>query len=126
MDYYEALKKLYIPQFGSIWKAPNRIWTSGFARFSDGNKVHPSVVDKVFSDKITVSLVPGTSKEKHGSCVFKSDLTNDGIKTYFLINLAMPYHVDDLKNLEYGFRNVYELKEEQKEDFKRQIKFCRG
>ena len=126
MNYYEALKKLYTPQFGSIWKAPNRIWTSGFARHSTKNKTHPSVVEKIFKDKITVSLVPGTSINHLGSCVFKAELTNDEIITYFLINLSMPYHVDNLKDLDYGFRDIYELTQVQKENFKRQIKFCRG
>ena len=126
MEYYEALKKLYKPQFGSIWQAPNRIWKSGFAPGSDGAKIHPSVVEKLYTDNITLSLVPGTSINKRGSCVFKADLTSDGIITYFLINLSMPYHVDDLKDLEYGFRDIYELTQEQKEDFERQIKFCKG
>jgi len=64
MDYHEALKKLYKPQVGSIWTAPNRIWTSGFAQNSPKEKIHPSVLEKLLTDQITVSLVPGTSKKK--------------------------------------------------------------
>ena len=75
----EGERSKLIPQFGSIWKAPNRIWTSGFARHSEKNEIHPSVIEKIYTDKITVSLVPGTSIEKRGSCVFKADLTNDEI-----------------------------------------------
>jgi hypothetical protein len=126
MNFHEALKKLYVPQFGTIWKAPDKIWTSGFARHSKKYKTHPSVVEKIFKDKITISLVPGTSIKHPGSCVFKAELTKDEIITYFLINFSMPYNIDDLKDLDYGFRDIYELTQEQKENFKRQIKYCRG
>lgn len=127
MDFYEALKKLYVPQFGSIWKAPNRIWTSGFARGANGEHIHPSIVEKIYKDNVTVTLVPGTSKDyQRGSCVWKADLSVNSRKTYFLLKLSMPYHIDDLKDNERGWDGIDELDNEQKSDFNRQIKFCRG
>ena len=126
MEYYEALKKLYKPQTGSIWKAPNRIWTSGFASGAPNEDIHPSIVEKLHSSNITLSIAPGTSKEKHGSCVYKVKLNDEDKTTYFLIDLSMPYHVDDIKELERGWNGMDELNHDQKEDFKRQIKFCKG
>ena len=126
MEYYEALRKLYTPQVGSIWKAPNRIWTSGFASGSPKEAIHPSVVEKIYSGNITVSIAPGTSKEKGGSCVYKVKLGDEERTTYFLIDLSMPYHVDDIKELKRGWNGVNELDDDQIQDFKRQIKFCKG
>ena len=126
MEYYEALKKLYEPQIGSIWKAPNRIWTSGFASGGPNEDIHPSIVEKLHSSNITLSIVPGTSKEKRGSCVYKVKLNDEDRTTYFLIELSMPYHVDDIKELERGWNGMDELNDDQIEDFKRQIKFCKG
>ena len=86
MEYYEALKKLYKPQIGSIWKAPNRIWTSGFASGAPDEDIHPSIVEKLHSSNITLSIAPGTSKEKHGSCVWtpmsEFDYFNSALKLY--------------------------------------------
>ncbi len=127
MDFYEALKKIYVPQFGSIWKAPNRIWTSGFAMGANSEHIHPSIVEKLYKDNVTVTLVPGTSKDyQRGSCVWKVDLSGNSTTTHFLLKLSMPYHIDDLKNKERGWDGIDELDDEQKVDFKRQIKFCRG
>jgi hypothetical protein len=127
MDYYEALKKLYIPQFGSLWQAPNKIWKSGFASGADGNKIHPSVVEKLRMDGVTISLVPGTTKDyRKGSCVYKVDLGNSGQITHFLIDLSMPYTIDDVKELKRSWNGIDELNVDQKEDFKRQIRYCRG
>ena len=79
MDYRTVLKRIYKPEIGSIWKAPNRIWKNSFAKNKLPESFHPSIVERVKNDGISVQLAPGTTKEyKQGSCVFKVDLKGDG------------------------------------------------
>jgi len=116
----------YSPSVGSLWKAPNRIWTTGFARNSNKDGLHPSIVERIRTDKISLSLTPGTTKNyKKGSCVYRINL-NSRKKTYFLLNLAMPYLMEDLIVLKKGWNNVRKLNNKQLESFLWQIKMCKG
>jgi hypothetical protein len=127
MNYYDILRELYVPEFGSIWKAPNCIWTSGFAHNGAEKGLHPSIVEKVLKDEITVRLVPGTSKNyRTGRCVYVVKMGDDERISHFLIDLSMPYHIDELKKLDRGWNGVDDLNEEQKSRFNLQIMACRG
>lgn len=127
MDYRDILRRIYQPEIGSIWKAPNNIWTNSFAKNKSKNDYHPSIVEKIRKDNISVQLVPGTTKNyQKGSCVFKVDLVGDGIFSYFLLKLSMPYIIEDLLNLGRGWNGIDGLNEEQTNDFKWQIKICKG
>jgi hypothetical protein len=127
MDYRNILRRIYQPEIGSIWKAPNIIWTNSFAKNKSQNDFHPSIVEKIRKDSISVQLAPGTTKEyQKGSCVFKADLIGDGTFSYFLLKLSMPYIIDDLLNLERGWNGVDNLNEQQLKDFEWQIKICKG
>ncbi len=127
MDYRTVLKRIYKPEIGSIWKAPNRIWKNSFAKNKDPEDFHPSIVEKVKQDTVSVQLAPGTTKEyQKGSCVFKVDLKEDGIFSFFLLKLSMPYIIEDLLELERGWNGVESLNEKQLKDFKWQIKICKG
>jgi hypothetical protein len=127
MDYLSILKKIYKPEIGSIWKAPNKIWTTNFARNKNPEDLHPSIVEKVKQDGVSVQLAPATSKEyQKGSCVFIIDLKGDGEYSFFLLKLSMPYIIDDLLNLDRGWNGVESLNEKQLKDFEWQIKICKG
>lgn len=127
IDYKDVLKKIYKPEFGSIWKAPNQIWISNFAKNKSKDDLHPAIVERIRKDNVSVQLAPGTTKEyKINSCVFKIDLAGDGIFSFFLLKLSMPYIIEDLLNLERGWNGVDVLNKEQISDFKWQIKVCKG
>ncbi|HOE39205.1 MAG TPA: hypothetical protein PLG05_04410 [Bacteroidales bacterium] len=127
IDYRDVLKRIYKPEFGSIWKAPNKIWTNNFAKNKSKEDLHPAIVERVRNDNVSVQLVPGTTKEyKKGSCVFKVDLAGDNTFSYFLLKLSMPYIIEDLLNMERGWNGVDVLNEDQIHDFKWQIKMCKG
>ena len=125
VSYIDVLKKIYNPPVGSIWKAPNFIWTTNFARNKDQYGLHPSIVERVRIDRIA-SLAPGTSRKRIGSCVFKTDLGENGKISYFLLDLSMPITLDQLLEFEKGWNNVEELNEKQLQNFLQQIKFCKG
>ena len=127
MDYLGILKQIYRPEIGSIWKAPNDIWTGSFAKNKNPEDLHPSIVEKVKQDNVSVQLAPGTSKEyQKGSCVFKIDLKGGGEYSFFLLKLSMPYIIDDLLNLDRGWNGIETLNEKQLKDFEWQIKICKG
>ena len=127
MNYKDILRKIYHPEVGSIWKAPNQIWTSNFAKNKNGEGFHPSIVEKLKGDKISVQLAPGTTKEyRKGSCVYKADIKGDGKYSFFLLKLSMPYIIDDLLNLNRGWNGIDSLNEKQLQDFEWQIKICKG
>ncbi|MEA3495959.1 MAG: hypothetical protein U9R42_07985 [Bacteroidota bacterium] len=127
MDYLGILKQIYKPEIGSIWKAPNNIWTGNFAKNKNPEDFHPSIVEKVKQDGVSVQLAPGTTKEyQKGSCVFKIDLKEDGEYSFFLLKLSMPYIIDDLLNLDRGWNGIDSLNEKQLQDFEWQIKICKG
>ena len=127
MDYRDILKRIYKPEIGSIWKAPNSIWTNNFAKNKKPKGYHPSIVEKIRQDNVSVQLAPGTSKEyKKGSCVFKIDLKGDGKYSFFLLKLSMPYIIDDLLNLDRGWNGIESLNEKQLKDLEWQIKICKG
>lgn len=118
MNYYEILRELYTPEFGSIWKAPNKIWSTGFAHNKSREDLHPTVVARVHTDNSTVNLVPGTSKNyRRDNCVFSVKLNEGGRTTHFLIDLSMPSTVEEVKQLDRGWDGVYELNDEQKAQF---------
>ena len=129
MDYYAALKAIYTPESGSVWKAQNKIWRSGFAQDEGANPedLHPLVVEKLLPDDVTTIVIPGTSKDyQKGSCVYKVDLGASGVITHFLILLSMPYPVSDLMDLERGWNGIDEFDKTQQSNFVRQLIFCRG
>jgi hypothetical protein len=127
MDYREALKKIYKPDFGSIWKAPNKIWSSNFAKNKNSEDTHPSIVEKLQRDGVSVQLAPGTTKEyQKGSCVFKVDLAGNGVHSFFLLNLSMPYTIGELVELRRGWNGVDVLDEKELKRFEWQIEICKG
>lgn len=127
MDYRDILRRIYQPEIGSIWKAPNIIWKNSFAINKSQNGFHPSIVEKIRKDNISVQLVPGTTKEYNkGSCVFKVDLAGDKTFSFFLLKLSMPYIIEDLVKLDRGWNGIDVLNDEQTKDFKWQIKICKG
>jgi hypothetical protein len=127
MDYIEILRSIYRPDVGSIWKAPNFIWQTGFARNIDGDSFHPAIVERIKADNFSVQLAPGTSVNYNkGSCVYKIDLANDGIITSFLLKLSMPYTINSLLDLERGWNGVDQLDEIRLKEFEWQIKICKG
>ena len=125
LSYIDTLKKIYNPPVGSIWKAPNFIWTTNFARNKDQYGLHPSIVERVRIDRIA-NLAPGTSKKRIGSCVFKADMGESGKTSYFLLDLSMPITLEQLLEFEKGWNNVEELSDKQLKSFLQQIKFCKG
>ncbi|WP_298286829.1 hypothetical protein [uncultured Lutibacter sp.] len=127
MNYLNILKSIYQPEVGSIWKAPNNIWTSNFAKNKNPKDFHPSIVSKVKQDNVSVQLAPGTTKEyQKGSCVFKIDLKVNGKTSYFLLKLSMPFIIDDLLSLDRGWSGIDSLSEKQLQDFEWQNKMCKG
>jgi len=127
MDYKDILRRIYQPSVGSIWKAPNNIWTNSFAKNKSENDFHPSIVEKIRTDNVSVQLAPGTTKEyQKGSCVFKVDLVGDGKFSFFLLKLSMPYIIEDLLNLDRGWNGIDILDDTQLKNFMWQIKICKG
>jgi hypothetical protein len=129
-DWKQILYDIYAPEVGSIWAAPNGIWTNSFASNQSETDYHPSVVGKVSSCKTNCQIVPGTSKDyRKGSCVFKVKLNiaePDCPISYFLIDLWMTFSKNDLLTLKQGWNGIDNLNEEQLKAFKQQIKFCKG
>jgi len=127
MDYKSILKKIYQPEIGAIWKAPNKIWSNNFAKNINQENYHPAIIEKVRNDGISIQLAPGTSKEYNkGSCVFKIDLFEKKYHTHFLLKLSMPYLIDDILNLDRGWNDIDSLDDKQLKDFIWQIKMCKG
>jgi hypothetical protein len=123
----DVLKKIFIPPVGSIWKIENYRWKTGFAKNKDLYGLHPAIVERIKNDKISIVIVPGTSKSyKKGSCVFNVDLSNNGIKSHFLLKLSMAVLIEDLLESKKGWNNIMELNQKQLSDFQWQIKICRG
>ena len=127
MDYKALLRKIYMPEVGSIWKAPNNIWTTSFARNKDDKNYHPSIVERLRFDGVSVQLAPGTSKDyKVGSCVYQADLFNNGKTSYFLLKLSMPYVIESLLELDKGWNGIEYISNGDLDDFKWKIKICKG
>ncbi|MCF8265720.1 MAG: hypothetical protein K9I71_07240 [Ignavibacteriales bacterium] len=129
-DWKEILNDLYLPEIGSIWAAPNRIWTNSFAANKKDSDFHPSVVGNVHHTKISCHLIPGTTKDyRKGSCVFKVKLNPSDANcphSFFLIDLWMTISKHDLFKLKSGWNGIENLNEKQLDDLKMQIKFCQG
>jgi hypothetical protein len=127
MDYLGILKKIYKPEIGSVWRAPNRIWTNKFARNGNPELIHPSIVATIRQDNVSVQLAPGTTREYcEGSCVFKVDLNDNGTITHFLLKFSMPFAIDDLLDLDRGWHDTDDLSEQQLIDLNWQKEICRG
>jgi len=126
----ELLYDIYSPEFGTIWAAPNGIWTNSFASNKSETDYHPSLVGKLSRCKTHCQIVPGTSKDyRKGSCVYKFTLNSTDSNyplSYFLIDLWMTYSNRDLLTLKQGWNGIEQLDEEQLKAFKQQIKFCNG
>lgn len=129
-DWKEILYSIYTPEVGSIWAAPNGIWTNSFAHNKSETEYHPSVVGKLSSCRTNCQMVPGTSKDyRKGSCVFKVRLntTDPGYPlSYFLIDLWITFSNSDLLTLKQGWNGIENFNDAQLKDFKQQIKFCKG
>jgi len=127
MNYKSSYNKIYTPRIGAIYKAPNKIWTNKFASKNDPNQLHPSLLEKIKSDGLTAMICPGTtSKQKNISCTYTIELNNNGIKSYFLLNLSMPYIINDLLKLKQGWNGKKQLNNDQLKDFHWQSKICKG
>ena len=129
-DWQKILKTIYSPDMGSFWAVPNKIWDNGFASNKDEEAFHPALVERVSPCKTIAQIIPGTSKDyKQGSCVFKIKINQKdpaSITSYFLIKLSMPFTKETLLTLNQGWNGVDNLNEMQLEDFKMQLKFCKG
>ena len=127
MELVERVKKISGVFTGTIWRVPNRIWTTGFAKNKPGEDFHPGVVGRERNDGITATLIPGTSQEtQKGTCVFKTRLTSFSKKSYFLISLSMPILIEDLEQLPRGWSRVKQLSDRQVKELKMQVGFCKG
>ncbi len=127
MDYLGILEQIFKPEVGSLWKVRNNVWVNGFAGNRDQKKFHPSIVERIKSDNVSVQLAPGTSKKyEKGSCVFRIDLNNKGRYSYFLLKLSMPFIIDDLKKYDRGWDGTDYLNDSQLKEFEWQIKICKG
>jgi hypothetical protein len=130
MNWKDILYSIYDPEVGSIWAAPNGIWTNTFASNKLKTDYHPSVVGKLSSCKTNCQIIPGTSKDyRKGSCVYTLRLKPTDIgcsESYFLIDLWMTFNKSDLLTLNKGWNGVENLNETQLKEFKLQIKFCKG
>lgn len=112
---------------GTLWRIPNKIWESGFAKNKPGDDFHPGLVGRMRKDGITVSLIPGTSKDyRKGSCVFKTRLTPLSRRSYFLLKFSMPVLIEDLEAYPRGWNNTTMLNDRQQKDLRLQIGFCKG
>lgn len=129
-DWKQILYDIYSPEVGSVWAAPNGIWTNSFASNKSEADYHPSLVGKLSACKTNCQIVPGTSKDyRKGSCVYKVKLNSIDSScplSYFLIDLWMTFSKRDLMGLKQGWNGVEQLDEKQLKDFKQQIKFCKG
>lgn len=129
-DWKKILKSIYTPDMGSLWAVPNKVWNNGFASNKADEDLHPALVERVTACKTITHIIPGTSKDyKQGSCVFKIKINQkdpSSITSYFLIKLSMPFTKDTLVSLRQGWNGVDVLNEKHIEDFKMQLKFCRG
>ena len=127
MDYLNILKKIYTPEIGSIWKAPNKIWSTNFAKNKKLEDIHPSILERVRSDGVSVQLAPGTSKEYSiGSCIFKVKIGQTEKTTYFILNLSIPFIIDDLLNLDRCWNGIETLPKKDLDNLDWQIKICKG
>lgn len=129
-NWTSILHNIYSPEIGSIWAAPNEIWKNSFASNKAKLEYHPSIIGKVSSCNTNCQIIPGTSKDyKVGTCVFKVRLNSIDPNfplSYFLINLWMTFSKSDLLSLKQGWNGIENLNENQLNDFKQQIKFCKG
>jgi len=127
MSFVKAVNYIVSVTIGSVWRIPNKKWTNRFARNKPGDDFHPGLVSKMRKDGITVSLIPGTTKDyKKGSCVFKTKLTPWSRQSYFLLEYSMPFLIEELEQLPAGWNNVQRLTDLQIRELKLQLGFCKG
>lgn len=129
-DWKKVLKSIYTPDIWSLLAVPNKEWNNGFASNKDEGGLHPALVEKVSTCDTIFYIIPGTSKDyQQGSCVFKIKLNQKSAISkisHFLIKLSMPCHREAVISFSRGWDGVDYLSEKQIEEFKMQLKFCRG
>lgn len=128
-DWKQILFDIYTPEIGSLYAAPNNIWTNSFAKNKAETDFHPSIVERNSSCKTVSYIVPGTTKDHKGTCVYKvklNPLDATCPNSYFLLIFSMAFSKSDLLKLKPGWRGILCLNEQQLKDFKLQIKFCKG
>lgn len=129
-DWKQVLRTIYSPPIGSIWTAPNAIWTNSFAHNKAGNDTHPSVVGRVFEKDRLCWVIPGTTKTYNkGSNVFRTKINPDNPDcpdTHFLIALRMTCTIEELLELKRGWNGIDDLRDSQVEELKLQIRFSLG
>lgn len=128
-DWKQILYDIYTPEIGALWAAQNMIWTNSFAQNKPRTDNHPSVVGKVSSCKTVCLIIPGTSKGRVNSCVFKVKLKENDpncSESYFLISLWMSYSKSELLKLRRGWDGIDILNQNQVSSLKLQIKYCNG
>ena len=111
------------PDFGSIWKVPNKIWGS-FAREKDPEGLHPGVISSKDRNRYTYQLTPGTSSKSGGRCVYKTIFTSQEKKSYFILKLSIPITKTRLLELGRGWCGVDDLSSDDIERLKDQIFKC--
>ena len=127
ISFFKRRRKKQNIKEGTIWRAPNRIWTTNFAKNKDGDDLHPSIIERLGNDTITAYLTPGSTKGyRQGSCVFKTRLNGNLRTSHFLLKLSMPYLITQMLDLEQGWSGVNELSSTQKNDLAWQVKICKG
>lgn len=126
-DFREILKLIYKPDVGSLWAAPNAIWKNSFASNKPGTEFHPAILERNSPCNTISQIVPGTRKmHPAGSCVYKVKLDPSFDTTYFLLKFSMPYLNSEIITMKRGWNGINELNEIQLNEFKLQIKFCKG
>jgi hypothetical protein len=116
-------KILIQPDFGSIWKVPNKIWKS-FAKEKEAEKLHPGVVSRVDRTGFTFQLTPGTSRKSGGRCVFKTKFTSQKLTSHFIIKLSIPIAKSKLLELGRGWHGVDDLSYSDKGNLRNKIRDC--
>ena len=119
----------YVPEVGCLYQVENYHWGDRFASNKPEYDIHPALVINSKPGDNFCKLIPGTSKEQLGSCVFKVKLNQsnpDDKVSYFLIKKWMSYPNNEVFGFNRGWNGVDELSEGQVIDLKQQIKFCKG
>ena len=125
--FFKRLRKKQNIKEGTIWRAPNMIWSTNFAKNKKANDLHPALIERLGNDTITAYLTPGSTKDyKKGSCVFKTRLNGSLRTSHFLLKLSMPYLITQMMDLEQGWSGVNELNSKQIDDLIWQVKICKG
>lgn len=129
-DWKKLLRTIYSPDIGSLWAVPNSVWDNGFASTQARADLHPALLERYTPCKTITYIIPGTTKSyNQGSCVFRIKInptkTNESY-SHFLIKLSMPFTKAKLIELQQSWNGIDSLDDKQLQEFKMQVKFCRG